>query len=144
MNFKDCIEFANKNPISYIATVDKDQPRVRAFLMWFADEKGFYFHTAASKGVCKQLRRNPKVEVCFYAPAPPPDVGKIMRVAGEVEFLDDINLKRRLLEERPFLKAMGIGPEDPLLVVFRICRGEARFWTMENNMREAGIGAIRF
>lgn len=36
MSFQDCIKFANENPASYIATTEGDQPRVRAFLMWFA------------------------------------------------------------------------------------------------------------
>jgi len=85
MDFKDCIEFANKNPICYLATVEGDQPRVRAFGMWFADAQGFYFHTGAPKAVCRQLKENQKVEVCFYAPAPPPNLGKMMRVAGEVQ-----------------------------------------------------------
>ncbi len=39
-----------------------------------------------------------------------------MRVAGEVEFLDDSALKARLIEERPFLKAIVKGPEDSALV----------------------------
>ena len=115
MDYQDCIKFANENPVCYIATMDGDQPRVRGFLMWFADENGFYFHTAASKEVCKQLKNNPKVELCFYAPETHPNVGKMMRVAGEVEFLNDIALKARLLEERPFLKAIATGgAEDPL------------------------------
>ena len=61
MEFKDCIKFANENPVSYIATVDGDQPRVRAFLMWFADESGFYYHTGTAKSVYKQLKNNPRV-----------------------------------------------------------------------------------
>jgi uncharacterized pyridoxamine 5'-phosphate oxidase family protein len=43
-----------------------------------------------------------------------------------VKFLDDLKLKARLLEERPFLKAIGVGkPDDPLLAVFKIHTGEA-------------------
>jgi uncharacterized pyridoxamine 5'-phosphate oxidase family protein len=130
MNYQDCIKFANENQVCYIATVDGAQPRVRGFLMWFADEDGFYFHTGATKEVCKQLKSNPKVEVCFYTPEDP-QTAKMMRVAGEVEFLDDIALKTRLLEERPFLKAIVTGgPEDPLLVLFLVYNGEAHFWTM--------------
>jgi len=69
----------------------------------------------------------------------------MMRVAGKVKFLDDIALKARLLEERPFLKAIGTGkPDDPLLAVFQIYTGEAQFWKMENNMRESEIKKIRF
>lgn len=113
--------------------------------MWFADDKGFHFHTGAPKAVCKQLREKPKVDVCFYAPAPPPNPGKMMRVTGEVEFLDDIAFKTRLLEERPFLKQIGPGkPDDPSLLVFRIYKGEAHSWTMETNLRESETERIRF
>jgi len=145
MNIKDCIEFANKNPVCWLATTDGDQPRVRGFLLWYADEKGFYFHTGATKNVCKQLKKNPKIEVVFFAPDANQMESRMMRVAGKVKFLDDIALKARLLEERPFLKAIGTGkPDDPLLAVFQIYTGEAQFWKMENNMRESEIKKIRF
>ena len=144
MEFQDCITFANENPVCYIATVEDGQPRVRAFLMWFADETGFYFHTGTPKSVYKQLKGNPTVEICFYNPDIPPS-GKMMRVAGKVEFLDDLALKTRLFEERPFLKTLGTGkPEDPLVAVFRIYTGEAHFWTIENNLRESKIERITF
>jgi len=130
MNFKDCVKFANENPTSYIATVDGDQPRVRGFWMWFADETGFYFHTGAMKSVYSQLKKNPKVEVCFYHPE---DGGVMMRVAGTVEFLDDTELRGKLIEERRFLKAWGFTADSTDLVIFRIAKGEAYFWTMETN-----------
>ena len=144
MNYQDCIKFANENPVCYIATADGAQPRVRGFLLWFADENGFYFHTGATKAVCKQLKRNTPGEVCFYTPGDP-QTAKMMRVAGDVEFIDDIALKTRLLEERPFLKVIvRSGAEDPLLVVFRVYNGEAHFWTMEDNMHESEIERITF
>jgi pyridoxamine 5'-phosphate oxidase len=121
MNFKDCIKFANENPTSYIATVDGDQPRVRGFWMWFADETGFYFHTGAMKPVYSQLKKNSKVEACFFHPAE--DGGIMMRVAGTVEFLDDTELRGKLIEERQFLKAWGFTAENPELVIFRIAKG---------------------
>ncbi len=34
MDVKDCMKFATKNPICYPATVDGDQPRVRALLLY--------------------------------------------------------------------------------------------------------------
>lgn len=144
MEFKDCIKFANENPVSYIATEEGDQPRVRAFLMWFADESGIYYHTGAPKSVHKQLKSNPKVEICFFNPKVDLMATSMMRVAGKVEFLDDPKLKARLMEERPFLKALVIGPDDPALVVFRIAHGEAWFWSMADNMRESEIPRIKF
>ena len=146
MDFQDCIKFASENPQCYLATTEAGQPRVRPLKLWFADEKGFYFQTQAVKALYKQLKNNRKVEVCFYRPDPNLSTGKAMRVAGEVEFIDDIALKARVLEDRPFLKEeYGVkSPEDPMLVVFRIHTGEAFFWTREYSMRESEIERIRF
>ncbi|MBN1234934.1 MAG: hypothetical protein JW999_02670 [Methanotrichaceae archaeon] len=47
MDFKDCIKFTSDNPVSFIATMDGELPRVRAFLMWFAHESGFYCHAGS-------------------------------------------------------------------------------------------------
>jgi pyridoxamine 5'-phosphate oxidase len=57
----------------------------------------------------------------------------MMRVAGTVEFLDDVELRAKLVEERQFLKAWGFTAESTDLVIFRIVKGEAYFWTMETN-----------
>lgn len=144
MDFNECTDFANANPACWLATTDGNQPHVRGFMMWFADESGFYFHTGANKAVCQQLQANPKIEVCYFAPDPQ-GVGRMMRVTGEVEFIDDVPLKTALLADRPFLKEIGSGtPDDPLLAIFRITRGEVHFWTMEDNMRESEIERIRF
>jgi uncharacterized pyridoxamine 5'-phosphate oxidase family protein len=132
MNFEDCIKFANENPASFLATVEENgQPRVRGFLMWYTDKTGFYFHTGTMKPIYKQLKANPKLEVCFFNNKQ--KGGVMMRVAGEVEFLNDIELKRKLIEARQFLKAWGFTPENPELAIFRIAKGEAYFWTMETN-----------
>jgi pyridoxamine 5'-phosphate oxidase len=109
MNLQDCITFANEYPVASIATEEGDQPRVRLFAMWFADETGFYFHTGTIKSIYKQLQSNPKVELCFYNPGDAPGGGKMLRASGVVDFIDDSALKERLFEERPFLKAIHRG-----------------------------------
>jgi pyridoxamine 5'-phosphate oxidase len=145
MDFKDCVKFANEQRIAYLATDDKGQPRVRPLGMWFADETGFYFQAWYTKAVCKQLQINGKVELCFYGPGPDGSPGKVLRAAGEVEFLDDPVLKAKVLEDRPFLKNMGIEtPDDPRLAIFRIHKGEAFFWSMEFSGRESEIERIKF
>ena len=91
------------------------------------------------------MKKNPKIEVCFIATFQYPSKMKMMRLEGKVKFLDDLKLKARLLEERPFLKAIGVGkPDNPLLAIFNIYTGEAHFWTMENNMREAQTERVKF
>jgi pyridoxamine 5'-phosphate oxidase len=144
MDFSDCIKFANDNPVTCIATAEGDQPRVRAFAMWFADNTGFYYHTGTPKRVCQQLKKNRKAELCFYAPGEQ-GAGRMMRVTGKVEFLEDKSLEERLYGDRPWVKdLLKSAPKDAKLAMFRIAHGEASFWTMENNMRESEAPRCKF
>ena len=144
MDFSECIAFANANPVTYIATMDGDQPRVRAFAMWFADETGFYYHTGTPKSIYSQLSKNSKTELCFYAPSPD-GAGRMMRVAGSVEFLNDTALEERLYRDRPWVKDLvKAGPRDAKVAIFRVAHGEAYLWTMEYNMREREAPRVRF
>lgn len=132
MDFNDCIKFANETPVCYLATLDGDQPRVRALGFWFADKTGFYFQIGSVKDVYRQLKENNKVEACFWQPNEE-STGIMMRVEGEVEFIEIPELKRKVLEDRPFLKEFGLTVDHPELVIFKIARGKAYFWTMETN-----------
>jgi len=132
VQFEDCIKFANANPTSYLATMDGDQPHVRGMLLWFADQTGFYYNTGAMKDLYSQLKANPKVELCFFDPKS--KSLQMMRVTGKVEFLNDLEIKKRLVEARPFLKQWNLTAESPGLIVFRVAKGEAFFWTMPTNL----------
>ncbi len=144
MNFQDCIKFANQSRTVFIATADGDQPRVRPLALQFADERGFYFQTENIKNLYRQLSANKKIEMCFHS-TEGGKLGTILRVTGEAEFVNDLELKAKLLAERPFYKAIGIkSPDDPLFVLFRVYKGEAFFWTFANNMKEAAIERIKF
>jgi len=144
MNLQECIKFANDHPVCYIATEDGDQPRVRAVLMWFADEKGFYFETLSPKDMSKQLHQNPKVEICFYNNPPELAGAKSMRITGNIEFIDDPNLKKKAYEDRKFLDDIVGKPIEPYMEVFRISSGDAHFWTMADVMREKELEHLRF
>ena len=133
MNLQDCIDFANENKLCYLATAEGDQPRVRALGFWFADDTGFYFQTGDMKSLYHQLRANPNAEACFYHHAGV--MGTMLRVSGVVEFVNDLKLKEKVLEERPFLKSYGLTINHPGLIIFRIAHGHAHFWTMENNLK---------
>jgi uncharacterized pyridoxamine 5'-phosphate oxidase family protein len=120
-----------------LATVEDDQPRVRAMGFWFADETGFYFQTGAIKELSKQILKNPKVEVCFYKHEGM--TGTMLRIAGSVEILDDIKLKEKVFKDRPFLRSLGLSMEKPGLVMFKISHGQAHFWTMATNLKPKEI-----
>jgi pyridoxamine 5'-phosphate oxidase len=141
LKFEDCVKFANENPTAYVATVDdKGQPRVRAFAMWYADETGFYFQTGTVKEICGQLKNNPKTEICFFNNKR--EGGVMLRVTGDAEFLNDHKLREKVIEDRQFLKTMGMTAASPGLVIFRIPKGEAYFWTMATNFEPKKM--IRF
>lgn len=144
MNYRECTQFANKCRTVFVATVDGTKPRVRPLALQFADERGFYFQTEPVKALCEQLRVNKNIELCFYD-SEAEGLGTVMRVNGEAEFVHDLTLKAQLLDEKPFLKLLGIQePDDPLFVLFRVNRGEAFFWTMADNMRESQIRRLTF
>lgn len=129
---QECIAFANENPMCSLATIENDKPRVRLMGFWFADETGFYFQTGSMKELYKQILINPNIEACFYKQSGM--IGTMLRVSGKVELIDNTDLKKRVLDERPFLKGFGLTPESPGLIIFRIAHGNAHFWTMENNL----------
>lgn len=144
MNFQDCVQFANENPLCYVATVDGDQPHVRALLMWFADENGFYFGTMTSKRFWEQMEKNPKVELCFFNGAEDLMAAKMMRVTGSVELLRDEALNAKIVEERAFLEDLAGQPLGPVTEVFRVSSGKAVFWTMNDVLKERDLAWLEF
>ena len=46
MTKEEMITFMNEHPVMHLATVEGNVPRVRAILMYKADENGIVFHTA--------------------------------------------------------------------------------------------------
>jgi pyridoxamine 5'-phosphate oxidase len=141
MSLKEYADFANQNKNCYLATAEGDQPRVRCMGMWFADETGFYFQAQTVKALCKQLKKNPKVEVYYCTK----DFSRAMRVSGKVKFIDDLEMRARCIKERPFVKNFGITePDNPLLAVFHLYTGEAFFWTFKDSMKEAQIPRVKF
>jgi uncharacterized pyridoxamine 5'-phosphate oxidase family protein len=144
MDIQDCIQFATENPVCYLATAEGDQPRVRTWLLWFADESGFYFVPMSTKQVTKQMQRNPKVEVCFYNNAADAADWKQLRVTGEVEFLEDEETLEKAYQNRSFVDDLVGYSVRPLVRPCRIATGEAHFWTAANNMKESEIEKLKF
>jgi pyridoxamine 5'-phosphate oxidase len=144
VNLTDCVTFANEHPVCYLATADDGQPRVRALLLWLADQRGFYFMTMSPKRLSAQLHRDPRVEVCFYNGAAELPDARSMRVTGEVEFLDDVELTRKIAEERAALEGIIGRPLEPLVEVFRIHSGEAWFWTLADILKEPRVERVLF
>lgn len=133
MTKNEIYEAITWNPAFYLATVEADQPRVRAMLLYRADESGILFHTAVKKDVYKQICINNKVELCFSCN------GTQIRISGELELLDDNSLKDEIVEHpsRAFLKAWkdngAFSDFYEAIAVFRLKNGIAFPWTMDKN-----------
>ncbi len=131
MNKSEIFEFLNANPAFHLATVEGDKPHVRGILLYRADENGIIFHTGKMKDLHRQLTENPNVEMCF-------NNGNFenliqIRVSGKVEPVEDIELKKEIVQKRDFLKPWVEQAGYEPLAVYRIKKGMATIWTMKTN-----------
>ncbi len=129
MNKTEILEFLNANPTCYLATSVNNKPYVRALRMVSADEEGLIFQTVDGKDLPKQMKENPSVEVCFYNIKENVQV----RVAGKATLLEDLDLKKKIAEQRPFLKPLIEKKGFDVMPIFRIVNCVACTWTMATN-----------
>ncbi len=130
MTKEEIFEFVTKNPVFSLATTDGNQPHVRMIMIYRADENGIIFTTGRDKDVNKQLSANPAVELCFYNA----DEGCQIRIEGNVEMLDDLELKMQIVEQFSFLKPWVDSEGYEILIPFCLKNGKAVVWTMETNL----------
>jgi uncharacterized pyridoxamine 5'-phosphate oxidase family protein len=123
MNKKEILAFITANNIGYLATVEGKAARVRAMDTFRADGNGLIFYTDKSKNVCRQMVKNPEIEVCYFAQ------GLQVRVQGKAVLDEDINLKKEIVTARPFYGAMT-DDDYKAMAVFRL-KGKATTWIME-------------
>ena len=144
MDLKDCITFANENPVCFLGTCENGQPHVRGLIMWFADDNGFYFAILSMKNMSAQLHKNPGVEICFYNHPSELNHAKSMRVTGKIEFINDPELKKKAYENRKFLDNIAGQSIEPYLEIIRLGSGDAHFWTMADVMKEKQLEHLKF
>ncbi len=131
MNKTEILAFLSANPVFHLATVEGSKPHVRGLLLYRADEKGIVFHTGKMKDLHKQLTANPHVEMSF-------NNGKFedliqIRVSGVVELIEDMDLKKDIVQKREFLKPWVDRDGYESLAVYRLKNGKAAIWTMKAN-----------
>lgn len=129
MQSEEIFELINRYPAFHLATMDGDQPRVRGMLLFRADSRGIVFHTASTKDVYRQIKENPKAEMCFSC-------GDIqIRVTGVLEQNDDSTLREEIFSHpsRKFLQAWKEKGIDNLMQVFVMKECTAVIWTMATN-----------
>jgi pyridoxamine 5'-phosphate oxidase len=136
MNKKEILDFITKNPIAYVATAEGNKPHVRAFGTYQADENGIIFSMQSDKDVYKQITNNPETEICYYAD------GIQIRVNGQMEAITDIELKKEIVEKRPFYKP-GVEKNGwDYVGAFRVKNAKATVMDMKGPPTPAGASKI--
>jgi uncharacterized pyridoxamine 5'-phosphate oxidase family protein len=109
---KEVYEFLKKCGTYYLATVDGDQARVRPFGTVNIFDNKLYIQTGKKKDVSKQIKKNPKVEICAMTE------GKWIRVQALAVEDDRLEAKTSMLEAYPNLKRMYSATDDNTQVLY--------------------------
>ena len=99
-NMQQVYDFLKKCDTYYLATLDGYQPRVRPFGTVDIFEDKLYIQTGKVKDVSKQMKANPKIEICAF------DGNKWIRVEAVAVNDDRIEPKQHMLDAYPQLKSM--------------------------------------
>jgi uncharacterized pyridoxamine 5'-phosphate oxidase family protein len=113
-NLDAVIEFVMNNRMGFFATVDDGKPRIRAWgMMDYADGR-FYFGTANTKDVFTQLKAVPYAEWISMDP----QTYTTLRISGKVVFVDDIEMKRKIIAANPMIKDLYSGEKEKEFELF--------------------------
>lgn len=117
---QEVYEFLKKCGVYYLATLDGDQPRVRPFGTYDIYNGRLYIQTGKIKDVAKQMKANPKVELCGMAGR-----NQWIRVTAEAVLDDNVAAQEHLLASYPTLQAQ-YKPGDGNTEVYYLKNATAR------------------
>lgn len=93
-------KFLKDADVYYLATMEGDQPRVRPFGTAHIFEGKLYIQTGKVKEVYKQLKENPKAEICACMK------DQWLRISGELIEDDRREALQSMLDDYPSLQSM--------------------------------------
>lgn len=100
----------DKETVSYVATCDGGQPRVRPMMLIYVDGV-LYYATGTVDAKVTQLMRNPKTEVCV--PLGEGEDGGSIRMTGEMGFVYDGDVRAKIHGCVGFIQSFWGEPQDP-------------------------------
>ena len=118
----------------FIATVDGDQPRVRAFGVSEIIDGRLYIMTGKVKDVYKQMAKNGKFEICALKPSG----SEWMRLSGTLVNDETLAVKEEFLNRNESLKSMYKADDDNMAVLY-ITNATARFCSFAGPERKVGF-----
>ncbi|OWT32918.1 pyridoxamine 5'-phosphate oxidase [Methanobrevibacter sp. 87.7] len=124
----DVIKFLEENSLVYLATKGLDgEAKVRPILYYFEENDVPYFCTANTKSMFKELDADPKFEMTTATPE-----FQWIRIKGEVEFIDDVELKQKVIDSNEIVKSLYSTGDNPVFELFTI-HGDATIADFSGN-----------
>ncbi|MDR0745876.1 MAG: pyridoxamine 5'-phosphate oxidase family protein [Mediterranea sp.] len=130
-SMQEVYDFMKKCGHYFIATVDGDQPRVRAFGTVVIFDNRICIQTGRKKNVSRQMKANPKIEIC----ALDLPTGKWLRVAATVVEDDRQEARQFMLDQYPELKSM-YSADDGNTQVLALTNVTATFSSFDGDSKE--------
>ncbi|WP_434511687.1 pyridoxamine 5'-phosphate oxidase family protein [Desulfitobacterium sp. AusDCA] len=109
---QEVFDFLKKCQTYYLATVEGDQPHVRPFGTVNIFEGKLYIQTGKSKDVSKQMKANPKIEICAF------NGQEWIRVQAVAVEDDRVEAKQSLLDSYPSLQSRYSATDENTQVLY--------------------------
>lgn len=115
MSIESVREIINDAGMAFVATQDGNQPRVRPMMSILTDDNKILTSTFQQARKLKQIKNNPKIELCF--------VDKKLnhcRIEGLISISEDKSKKEYLFNKQPILRQFFQSSDDPNFVLLEI------------------------
>jgi Uncharacterized conserved protein len=121
MNIEQVKELLVSGATGYFATTNGEQLEVRGWQFQFAEGNKFYFGTANTKAVYRQMKANPQVAFACVSNE------HNIRISGKVVFVDAEEEKKKCFSRLSAqVQAMYKSWDNPVIEIFYIHSGEVK------------------
>lgn len=125
-------DYLSKNAVTHFATLGLDnKPKVRPFGYMLSKEDKIYFCTSNEKQVYKELQNNPNIEISVAA-----NDGSWLRISAKVEFDNDVEIKKLILEKSPLVKSIYKSFDNPVFETFYLKEVKATITSLATGKSE--------
>lgn len=126
---KEVLDFLQSNKVFFMATVDGDTPKVRPLGFVMEYDGKIYFGVGEQKEVYRQMKANPKVEICSVS-----QEGRWLRLSGAAKFDPRPELNTAAVKALPVLAEM-YPAGGPKLGIFHLQPATAVFHDLNGNTK---------
>lgn len=119
------IEFLKEAKIFYRATVDADRPHIRPLGFVVEYQGKLTFYSDNRKAMFKQLKANPKMEICALD-----SKMNTLRIKCKANFITSADSKKAAIDAMPALSKMGYSVDDSMFEIYNIDVEDVALTTM--------------